>query len=108
MSLRTVEMALATPGLKLVFGTDAVAGAHGRNAEELICRVRRAGQPAMDAIASATSRAAESLGMGASLGRIAVGYAADLVATDGDPSREIEALRRVRFVMRDGKVYRNE
>ena len=47
--------------LKLVFGTDAVAGAHGRNAEELVCRVRRGGQPAMDAIVSATSRAAESL-----------------------------------------------
>jgi imidazolonepropionase-like amidohydrolase len=103
-----IRKALATSGLKLVFGTDAVAGAHGRNAEELICRVRRAGQPAMDAIASATSRAAESLGLGASLGRIAVGYDADLVATDGDPSREIEALRRVRFVMRGGKVYRNE
>jgi imidazolonepropionase-like amidohydrolase len=103
-----VRKALATPGLKLVFGTDAVAGAHGRNAEELICRVRRAGQDPTDAIASATSRAAESLGLGASLGRIAVGYAADLVATDGDPSREIEALRRVRFVMRDGTIYRHE
>jgi imidazolonepropionase-like amidohydrolase len=103
-----IRNALATPGLKLVFGTDAVAGAHGRNAEELICRVRRAGQSAADAIASATSRAAESLGLGDSLGRVAVGYAADLVATDGDPSREIEALRRVRFVMRDGKIVRNE
>jgi imidazolonepropionase-like amidohydrolase len=103
-----IRKALATPGLKLVFGTDAVAGAHGRNAEELVCRVRSAGQSAADAIASATSRAAESLGLGASLGRVAVGYTADLVATDGDPSREIEALRRVRFVMRDGKVFRNE
>ncbi|AHG88575.1 amidohydrolase [Gemmatirosa kalamazoonensis] len=103
-----IRNALATPGLKLVFGTDAVAGAHGRNAEELICRVRRAGQSPMDAIASATSRAAESLGLGTLLGRVAAGYAADLVATDGDPSHDIEALRRVRFVMRAGKIYVNE
>jgi imidazolonepropionase-like amidohydrolase len=100
-----IREAMRTPGLKLVFGTDAVAGAHGRNAEELVCRVRRAGQPAMDAIASATSRAAESIGLGASLGRIAPGYAADIVATDGDPVREIEALRRVVFVMKGGVSY---
>ena len=103
-----IKAATATPGLKLVFGTDAVAGAHGRNAEELVCRVRRGGQGAMDAVLSATSRAAESLGLGASLGRVAEGYDADLVATAGDPSREIEAVQRVRFVMRGGRVYRNE
>jgi imidazolonepropionase-like amidohydrolase len=103
-----VRASAATPGLKLVFGTDAVAGAHGRNAEELVCRVRRAGQPAMDAIVSATSRAAESMGMQDALGRIAVGYVADIVATDGDPSREIEATQRVVFVMRGGRVYRND
>ncbi len=103
-----VRRAFATPGLKVVFGTDAVAGAHGRNAEELVCRVQRAGQSALDAITSATSLAAESMGLGASLGRVAPGYAADLVATDGDPSRDITMLRRVRFVMRGGRVYRND
>lgn len=96
------------PSLKLVFGTDAVAGAHGRNAEELVCRVRRGGQPAMDAIVSATSRAAESLRLEKELGRIAVGYAADIIATDGDPSTSIEATQRVVFVMRNGIVYRND
>lgn len=94
--------------LKLVFGTDAVAGAHGRNAEELVCRVRRGGQPAMDALVSATSRAAESLGLEKEIGRIAVGFAADIIATDGDPSVEIEATQRVRFVMRRGVIYRND
>ncbi|MDQ6611623.1 MAG: amidohydrolase family protein, partial [Gemmatimonadota bacterium] len=84
-------LASRTAGLKLVFGTDAVAGAHGRNAEELVCRVRRGGQPAMDAIVSATSRSAESLGLEKEIGRVAVGYAADIIATDGDPSQEIEA-----------------
>ena len=103
-----IGSASRTPRLKLVFGTDAVAGAHGRNAEELVCRVRRGKQPAMDAIVSATSLAAESLGMGREIGRIAVGYAADIIATTGDPSREIEAAGRVSFVMRSGVVYRND
>jgi imidazolonepropionase-like amidohydrolase len=103
-----IGSASRTKRLKLVFGTDAVAGAHGRNAEELVCRVRRGGQPAMDAIVSATSLAAESLGLERELGRIAVGYAADIIATDGDPSVEIEASQRVSFVMRSGHVYRND
>ncbi len=103
-----IGMASRATKLKLVFGTDAVAGAHGRNAEELVCRVRRGGQPAMDAIVSATSRAAESLRLDKEIGRIAVGYAADIIATDGDPSQQIEAAQRVVFVMRGGTVYRND
>lgn len=103
-----IGFASRTPRLKLVFGTDAVAGAHGRNAEELVCRVRKGGQPAMDAIVSATSLAAESMGLGKEIGRIAEGFAADIIATDGDPSQQIEATQRVTFVMRGGKVYRND
>lgn len=101
------KRALATPGLKVVFGTDAVAGAHGRNWEELIFRVQQGGQDPMAAIVSATSLAAESLGLQASLGRVAPGMEADLIAVDGDPSRDITALRRVVFVMKGGKVYTN-
>jgi len=101
-----IGRAARTKGVKLVFGTDAVAGAHGRNAEELVCRVRRGGQSAMDAIVSATSRAAESLQLGKDVGRIAPGYMADIIATAGDPSQEIEASMRVNFVMRAGVVYR--
>lgn len=103
-----IGLAAKLPTLKLVFGTDAVAGAHGRNAEELVCRVRRGGQPAMDAIISATSRAAESLGLEKEIGRVAVGYAADLIATDGDPVAQIEASQHVSFVMKGGRVYRND
>lgn len=93
--------ALKVPGLKMVFGTDAVALAHGRNAEELVCRVK-AGQSPMDAIISATSAAAAALGLGSRIGKIAAGYDADLVAMDGDPSKDITAVRRVVFVMRGG------
>jgi imidazolonepropionase-like amidohydrolase len=99
--------ALRTPGLKIVFGTDAVAGAHGRNAEELIDRIRDCGQNPMDAIVSATSLAAESLGMGNEIGSIAPGMKADLVALDADPVRDPTAFRRVVFVMKDGRIYKN-
>jgi imidazolonepropionase-like amidohydrolase len=97
--------AIKVPGLKIVFGTDAVAGAHGRNADELVCRVQ-AGQSAMDAIVSATSASAAALGLGDKIGTIAAGYDADLVATDGDPARDISATKRVVFVMRGGTRYR--
>lgn len=102
------QKAIATPGLDVVFGTDAVAGAHGRNVEELICRVREAGQRPMDAIVSATSLGARVMGLADSLGTVAPGKFADLIAVDGDPSRDIEALRRVRFVMKEARVYRND
>ncbi len=105
---RGIRDAVATPGLQLVFGTDAVAGAHGRNAEELVCRVRRGGEPAMDAVVSATSRAARSLGLGDRIGQVRPGFAADLVATAGDPSETIEAAERVAFVMKDGRVVRRD
>jgi imidazolonepropionase-like amidohydrolase len=84
-----------------------VAGAHGRNAEELVCRVQAGGQSPLDAITSATSLGAEALGMGDQIGTIAPGMQADLVAVQGDPSKDITALRRVVFVMKGGKVYRN-
>jgi imidazolonepropionase-like amidohydrolase len=98
------KRALRTPGLKVVFGTDAVAGAHGHNFEELIFRVEKGGQDPMAAIVSATSLAAESLGLEGRIGRIAPGYEADLIAVEGNPLEDITALRRVRFVMMGGKV----
>jgi imidazolonepropionase-like amidohydrolase len=97
--------ALQTKGLKIVMGTDAVAGAHGQNAREPIERVK-SGQLPMDAIIGMTSLAAESIGLEKSIGTIAVGFNADLVAVEGDPRLDITALQRVRFVMKDGKVYK--
>jgi len=93
--------------MKLVIGTDATAGAHGHNAEEFIYRVKDGGQPPMDAIVSGTSVAAESLRLGDKIGSIAPNMAADIVAVDGDPLKDITAVRRVVFVMKDGKVYKN-
>jgi len=92
--------------VKVVFGTDAVAGAHGRNAEEFVYRVNDAHDRPMDALISATSLSAESLGLGKLLGTVAPGFEADLVATDGNPLDDITAVRRVVFVMKGGKVYK--
>lgn len=93
--------------VKIVLGTDAVAGAHGRNAEEFIYRVQEGGQPPMDAIVSGTFMAAESLGLQSKIGSIGEGMEADLVAVDGNPLEDITAVRRVVFVMKGGKVYKN-
>jgi imidazolonepropionase-like amidohydrolase len=90
-------------GLKMPLGTDAVAGAHGQNAREALARVA-AGQRPIDAVVSATSLAAESLGMGDRLGRLAPGYLADIIAVEGDPTGDIAALRHVTFVMAQGRV----
>jgi len=98
------KQAIATPGLKVIFGTDAVALAHGRNADELLCRVR-AGQRPMDALISATSATAAAIGLGDHLGQIVSGYDADLIAVRGDPTRDIAAIRDVVFVMRGGVAF---
>lgn len=97
--------ALKTPGLKMVMGTDAVAGAHGRNVNETLERIKE-GQPAMEAIVDMTSAAAESMGLEKLVGAIALGLEADLVAVDGDPLKDPSALTRVRFVMKGGRVYK--
>jgi imidazolonepropionase-like amidohydrolase len=106
IALAVFKQALATPGLKIVYGTDAVAGAHGHNIEELIYRVQKGGQSPLAAITSATSLSAESLQMGDKIGTLAPGMEADLIAVDGDPLKDITALRRVVFVMKGGKVYK--
>ena len=96
--------AIATPGLKVVFGTDAVALAHGHNADELICRVRKGGQKPVDAIISATSAGANALGMGSRIGTLAPGFDADIIAVAGDPLTDITVMKKVTFVMRAGGV----
>ncbi len=108
LGVAAVRRATRTPGLKVVFGTDAVAGSHGRNADDLICRMHEAGQPPLEALAGATSLAAQSLRLADSLGTLAPRMLADIIAVPGDIRSDPTLLRRVFFVMRDGRVYRNE
>lgn len=103
----TFRRALAA-GVEIVFGSDAVAGTHGANADEFVWRVIDGGQSPMDAITSATSVSAKSLGLADEIGRIAPGMIADLVAVGGDPLADIRRVKDVRFVMKDGNVYRFE
>jgi imidazolonepropionase-like amidohydrolase len=102
-----VRRAAKISGLKVVFGTDAVAGAHGRNAEEFIDRVRDGGVDPMTALVSANSLGADALGMSDQIGSIAPGLQADIIALAGDPLKDITAVRRVVFVMKGGVVYKN-
>ena len=103
---KVCTMAASSPGAKLVFSTDATAGAHGFNAEEFLGRVEHCGQSPMAALVSANAVAAEALGMGDRLGELAPGYEADIIALDGDPLTDLTAVRRVVFVMRGGVVYK--
>src|SRR2546423_6199582 len=102
-----VQRASKIPGLKIVFGTDAVVGAHGRNAEEFIDRVRDGRVDPMAAMISANSLAAEAMRLQNEIGSIAPGLQADIIALDGDPLKDITAVRRVVFVMKGGVVYKN-
>lgn len=102
-----LKRALKVRGLKIVFGSDALAGSHGRNAEEFIDRVRDASMDPLAAMVSANSIGAEALGMANQIGSIAPGLQADIIALDGNPLTDITAVRRVVFVMKGGVVYKN-
>lgn len=106
LKLAMFRRALRASGLRLLAGTDATAGAHGQNIRETTYRVQVAGQAPMDAIVAITSRAAEALGLRDTVGAVAPGLEADLVAVDGNPLTDIVALTRVAFVMRAGVVRR--
>ena len=103
--VETFRKALAS-GIMIVYGSDAVAGTHGANADEFVWRVIDGGQSPMDAITSATSVSARSLGLDNEIGRIAPGMIADLVAVAGDPLSDIRRVKDVRFVTKGGEVVR--
>jgi imidazolonepropionase-like amidohydrolase len=104
-AIEVFKKALAA-GIKMPMGTDAVAGAHGHNAREMITRVQKGGQKPMDAVIGATSLAAESMNLGDRIGTLKAGHDADVVAVREDPIKDITRLRDVMFVMRAGKVVR--
>ena len=93
-------------GVKILFGTDTGVSAHGQNAREFVLMVE-SGMPAMEAIKSATSVSAKYLEIDDRLGSVEVGKVADLVAVPGDPIKDISAMQRVHFVMKDGVVHRS-
>ncbi|HET8712809.1 MAG TPA: amidohydrolase family protein [Gemmatimonadales bacterium] len=89
-------------GVRLVFGTDGGVLPHGQNAQEFVA-LAAAGVPALEQLRAATSNAAQALGLD-SLGRIAPGLRADIIAVLGDPLTDVQAYQRVRFVMSRGRV----
>jgi imidazolonepropionase-like amidohydrolase len=91
-------------GVPIVFGTDSGVNPHGTNAEEFALMVQ-GGMPEMEAIRSATSVAADFLGIGETHGTITVGKQADIVAVSGNPLQDISVLTDVSFVMKAGVVY---
>ena len=99
------QAALAA-GVTILSGSDAGVFAHGDNARELELMVSY-GMPAADVLKSATSIAARVLHLESRVGTVKTGLLADLVAVDGDPARDISALRRVSFVMKNGRVIRS-
>jgi imidazolonepropionase-like amidohydrolase len=92
-------------GVKIACGTDAPAIPHGQNAKEIVALVRR-GMTPMQALRAATVTSAELIEMDDELGRLTEGYLADIVAVPGDPSQDITTTQDVRFVMKDGRIYK--
>lgn len=92
-------------GVGIAFGTDAGVFKHGENAREFVY-MTEAGMPAMEAIQSATITAAKILKKEKEIGQIAEGFYADIIAVDEDPTENIETLKDVKFVMKEGKIYK--
>ena len=94
-------------GVKIAFGTDAGVYAHGKNWMEFVY-MTEAGMPALEAIKCATVNASELLGISDKAGTLEPGKWADIIAVEGDPTKDIHAMGQVRFVMKEGVIYKNE
>ncbi|GLU42791.1 amidohydrolase family protein [Allomuricauda sp. NBRC 101325] len=94
-------------GVPIAFGTDAGVYPHGENAREFVYMVE-AGMPIMEAIKAATVTNATLLGLGDNLGQLKEGYLADIIAVDTNPSKDVETLKNVVFVMKEGQVFKGE
>jgi imidazolonepropionase-like amidohydrolase len=103
---KALEMAVPA-GVKIAFGTDAGVSLHGRNADEFELMVEHGMTPAT-AIQAATVNAAELLGLRDEVGSLEPGKRADLIAVSGDPVKDVTVLKRVEFVMKDGRVEKDE
>ena len=94
-------------GVKIAFGTDAGVSKHGRNADEFELMVKH-GMPPAEAIRAATVNAADLLGLSAEIGTLETGKRADIIAVAGDPLQDVTTLKRVGFVLKDGKVVKGQ
>ena len=90
-------------GVRIAFGTDSGVFEHGRNGEEAELMVRLGGMTPREVLVSATTGAAELLGVAGEAGTLEPGKSADLIAVEGDPLTDITAVTRVRYVMTNGK-----
>lgn len=106
-SINTTFRHAVERGVKIGFGTDAAVYPHGQNAREFELMVKNGASPAL-ALRAATSADAELLGIADKVGSLERGKVADVVAVPGDPVTDISTMRKVFFVMKDGKVYRND
>ena len=94
-------------GVKVAFGTDAAVYPHGLNAHEFAVMVRLGLTP-LQAVQAATLNAADLLGWSGKVGTLEPGAWADMIAVDGDPTKDVTTLERVKFVMKGGEVVKNE
>ncbi len=94
-------------GVKIAFGTDAGVYAHGKNWLEMVY-MNQAGMPSLEVLRSATWSASELIGINDKAGSIEKGKWADIVAVEGDPVKDLQVMEKMKFVMKDGVIYRNE
>jgi len=104
---KSIKLAVASK-IQIALGTDAGVIVHGANAREFFLMVDWAGMSNMEVIQAGTLNGARLLGWDKNLGSLTPGKWADIVAVSGDPLKDIHAMEKVVFVMKNGVVYRRE